>query len=47
MGIDETPQEIVAALSPEIREYRIVLTWGSRPKDLDAHLSGPTPEGSV
>ncbi|MFO7895819.1 MAG: hypothetical protein R6U84_02690, partial [Candidatus Cloacimonadales bacterium] len=25
--------------------FRIVLTWGSRPRDLDAHLSGPQPEG--
>jgi hypothetical protein len=45
MGADETPREIVCALSPEIKEFRIVLTWGSRPKDLDAHLSGPNPEG--
>ncbi len=45
MGADETPREIVCALSDEIQEYRIVLTWGSRPKDLDAHLSGPNPDG--
>ncbi|MEA2095069.1 MAG: carboxypeptidase regulatory-like domain-containing protein [Candidatus Cloacimonadota bacterium] len=45
MGADETPREIVCALSPEIKEFRIVLTWGSRPKDLDAHLSGPNPDG--
>ena len=45
MGADETPREIVCALSPEIKEFRIVLTWGSRPRDLDAHLSGPNPEG--
>jgi Carboxypeptidase regulatory-like domain len=45
MGADETPREVIAALSPEIKEFRIVLTWGSRPKDLDAHLSGPDPDG--
>lgn len=45
MGADETPREIVCALSPEIKEFRIVLTWGSRPRDLDAHLSGPDPDG--
>ena len=45
MGADETPREIVSALSPEIKEFRIVLTWGSRPRDLDAHLSGPNPDG--
>ncbi|MDO9578323.1 MAG: hypothetical protein Q7J16_10600 [Candidatus Cloacimonadales bacterium] len=45
MGADETPREVIAALSPEIKEFRIVLTWGSRPKDLDAHLSGPNPDG--
>ena len=45
MGLDEVPREVVAALSPKIKEFRIVLTWGSRPRDLDAHLSGPKPEG--
>jgi len=45
MGADETPREVIAALSPEIKEFRIVLTWGSRPRDLDAHLSGPDPDG--
>ena len=45
MGADETPREIVCALSPEIKEFRIVLTWGSMPRDLDAHLSGPNPDG--
>ncbi|MFO7896597.1 MAG: carboxypeptidase regulatory-like domain-containing protein [Candidatus Cloacimonadales bacterium] len=45
MGLDEIPREVVAALTPMIKEFRIVLTWGSRPRDLDAHLSGPQPEG--
>ncbi len=45
MGIDETPREIYCAMSPEIKEFRIVLTWSNRPQDLDAHLKGPHPEG--
>ncbi|MCF7919420.1 MAG: hypothetical protein K9N06_05855 [Candidatus Cloacimonetes bacterium] len=45
MGIDESPREYVIALSETIQNYRIVLTWGSRPRDLDAHLSGPNPDG--
>jgi uncharacterized protein YfaP (DUF2135 family) len=34
-------------LSPVIPEgeVRIVLTWGARPRDLDAHLYGPLPGG--
>ncbi len=45
MGADETPREVICAMSPEIKEFRIILTWGSIPKDLDAHLSGPDPDG--
>ncbi|RLD53829.1 MAG: hypothetical protein DRJ01_18855, partial [Bacteroidetes bacterium] len=45
MGADETPRELISAMSPEITKFRIVLTWGSRPRDLDAHLRGPNPEG--
>lgn len=45
MGFDENPVELVVALCPEVKEYRIVLTWGSSPADLDAHLAGPKPEG--
>lgn len=45
MGADETPREVICAMSPEIKEFRIILTWGSLPKDLDAHLSGPDPDG--
>lgn len=26
-------------------EIRIILTWSNAPKDLDAHLEGPTPDG--
>lgn len=45
MGADEIPREVIFALSPEVKEFRIVLTWGSRPRDLDAHLAGPKPDG--
>ena len=45
MDLTELPVSMNFALSPEIQEFRIVLTWGPYPKDLDAHLSGPMPEG--
>lgn len=36
------------ALTPEAaaESYRIVLTWGETPRDLDSHLTGPTKDGS-
>lgn len=42
IAVGETTTEVVA-LSPEVGadEVRIVLTWGSDPTDLDAHLTGP------
>ncbi len=45
MGIDELPVSMNFALSPVIKKYRIVLTWGAFPPDLDAHLAGPNPDG--
>jgi hypothetical protein len=45
MGFDENPREFVLAMAPKAKEFRIVLTWGARPLDLDAHLAGPHPEG--
>ncbi len=45
MSIDELPVAMNFALTPEVNEYRIVLTWGAFPPDLDAHLSGPKPDG--
>lgn len=45
MGFDENPREYVLALAPKAKEFRIVLTWGARPYDLDAHLAGPNPDG--
>ena len=37
------------ALSPILKpgEVRIVLTWDARPADLDAHLTGPKPNGGT
>ena len=39
------PQNLVLSplLGPD--EIRIVLTWGEKPKDLEAHLTGPNPTG--
>ncbi len=45
MDFTELPVSMNFALTPEIRNFRIVLTWGPYPKDLDAHLAGPKPEG--
>jgi len=42
--IQLTPQTIVQ--QPAADSYRIVLTWGSTPSDLDAHFTGPTSAGS-
>jgi len=45
MDLTELPVSMNFAMTPETQEFRIVLTWGAYPKDLDAHLSGPKPEG--
>jgi hypothetical protein len=45
MDLTELPVSMNFALTPVIQEYRIVLTWGAYPSDLDAHLAGPMPEG--
>ncbi len=41
---DATPVRTV--MSPKLRrgEVRVVLTWGSYPRDLDCHLFGPPPD---
>jgi pimeloyl-ACP methyl ester carboxylesterase len=35
-------------ISPDLPldQWRIVLTWGATPRDLDSHLTGPTADGS-
>lgn len=45
MDLTDLPLTIRVAMSPVTRDYRIVLTWGKRPADLDAHLAGPDTEG--
>jgi hypothetical protein len=45
MHADEMPRELLISMSPEVEEFRIVLSWGLKPRDLDAHLSGPRPNG--
>ncbi len=47
MNILELPVSSHIALTPEIMEFRIILTWGKYPFDLDAHLMGPKPDGSI
>jgi hypothetical protein len=45
MDLNELPVAMNFALTPQVQEFRIVLTWDAYPKDLDAHLAGPKPEG--
>ncbi len=45
MDLTELPVRMNFALSPQVDKFRIVLTWGAFPEDLDAHLSGPKPGG--
>ncbi len=47
MDISELPVSMNFALAPVIKKFRIVLTWGPFPRDLDAHLTGPKPEGGT
>ncbi len=37
----DTKQDVVITTKIATTQYRIVLTWGSTPRDLDAHLTGP------
>jgi hypothetical protein len=47
IGGRNTPNQN-AAITPVVPagELRIVLTWGSSPRDLDSHLTGPLPDGT-
>jgi hypothetical protein len=44
---DSAETDVRVVLSPGLKtgQIRVVLTWGDRPKDLDAHLVGPLPGG--
>ena len=46
-GIERPDQNAAVAARPEAGETRIVLTWGSTPDDLDAHLTGPGADGGA
>ncbi len=39
-------QDVILAPFTGSQQIVIVLTWGSLPSDLDAHLTGPNPDGS-
>lgn len=39
-GVNEIPS-IPVAEAPPAGSYRIVLSWGEQPRDLDSHLTGP------
>lgn len=41
-----TEQRVVISPGLKAGQIRVVLTWGDSPKDLDAHLEGPLPDGS-
>ncbi|MBD3224020.1 MAG: hypothetical protein GF313_04785 [Caldithrix sp.] len=46
MDLTELPVQMNFALTPKVDQFRIVLTWGPFPRDLDAHLAGPEPGGN-
>ena len=49
-----SPNQVAVALSPAggtqgglgSGQFRIILTWGENPRDLDSHMTGPTADGS-
>lgn len=43
-GVNELPPTIAPEAPPE-GAYRIVLSWGQQPRDLDSHLTGPRADG--
>lgn len=42
----DDPLRVVLSPGMPQGQMRIVLTWGKEPKDLDAHLEGPLPDGT-
>lgn len=42
----DTRGTIAVTPPPAVGQYRIVLTWGADPSDLDSHLTGPTGTGN-
>lgn len=47
LSADQTATHRNMVLSPRLAsdEIRVVLTWSEHPRDLDAHLTGPNPDG--
>ncbi len=43
-GENDLPQQTVVS-RPSQGDFRIILTWGSNPEDLDTHLTGPSSTG--
>lgn len=46
-NVRNTRENATAIRVAAANEIRIVLTWGEKPRDLDSHLVGPTPNGGV
>jgi hypothetical protein len=45
-GMNEFPSNLaVVTEAPPAGAYRIVLSWGERPSDLDSHITGPDGQG--
>ena len=48
------PSRVTMALSPAVAtqgglasgQFRMILTWGENPRDIDSHLTGPTADGT-
>ena len=45
-GASNTNQNFPVTAGVDAGQYRIVLSWGDNPSDLDSHLTGPTADGS-
>lgn len=43
-GENDLPQQTIVS-RPAQGDFRIILTWGSNPEDLDTHLTGPSSTG--
>lgn len=47
VSLSGLPVSSLISLTPKSKKYRIILTWNQSPSDLDAHLTGPKPEGGI
>lgn len=46
-GVTVANQNATVSTTLDMEQVRIVLEWGSTPRDLDSHLTGPTSSGST